>query len=80
MDIDEEDLDDFDFEDIYDYIEGAGYIVLEKGAFPADMAAMSSYIGDLSNWKFKELLCDVCGLSHLATKEDILNAIKDKIN
>ena len=74
------DLDDFDFEEIYNYLEDAGYVILEKGNFPADMSAMTSYISDLSNWKFKELLCDICGLSHLSSKEDILNAIKNKIS
>lgn len=80
MSVDDEDLDDFDFEEIYNYIEDAGYVILEKGAFPADMSAMSSYIGDLSNWKFKEMLCDICSLSHLATKDDILKAIAEKIS
>lgn len=73
-------IDDFDFEEVYNYLEDAGYVILEKGAFPADMMAMSSYIGDLSNWKFKEMLCDICGLSHLATKDDILKAVAEKIS
>lgn len=79
MSIDEESLDDFDLEDIIDAVENSGYIVLKKGTLPADINAMTRYIGDLSNWKFKDILCDILGLNHLASKEDIINEVKNKL-
>ena len=40
---------------------------------------VSKYIQDLSSFKFKEFMCDICGLSHLATKEEIINEIKNRL-
>jgi len=80
MSIDDEDLDNFDFDEIINYIENhSHYCVLKNGDFSAGMNAVSSYIGDLTSWKLKDVLCDICGISHLSTKEDIINALKEKI-
>lgn len=73
-------LNDFNNFEIIDYLEDSGYSVFENSAVSkSECSGMSDYIHDAPKWKFKEILCDTLGLSHLATKEEIINEIKNRL-
>ena len=76
---DDEELDDFPEDAIVEYLVNRGYTVLKKYAFPVDLSKTSTYINDLEPWKFKDVMCDILGLSHLADKETILKELSNKI-
>lgn len=80
--VDEEDINISDFEEqqIIDYIEGAGYCVFKKGVVnTSNMDGVKQYLDELSNWKFRDSICDLLGLSHCASKDDIINNLKERI-
>ena len=80
--IDEEDasLDGFEDNQLISELTKHGYEVFGKDeAYPVKLDCVSRHIQDLSSYKFKEFMCDVCGLSHLATKEEIINEIKNRL-
>ena len=57
-----------------------GYEIFGTDAvYPLKLDNVSKYIQELSSFKFKEFMCDICGLSHLATKEEIINKIKNRL-
>ena len=80
--IDEEDVTLANFDDsdmIYELITH-GYEVFDKDdVYPIKLNNVSKYIQELSSYKFKEFMCDICGLSHLATNEEIINEIKNRL-
>ena len=80
--INEEDvsLDGFEDNQLISKLTNRGYEVFgENEGYPVQLDNVSKYIQDLSSYKFKEFMCDVCGLSHLATKEEIINEIKNRL-
>lgn len=80
--IDEEDvsIDGFEDNQLISKLTDRGYEVFgENERYPVKLDCTSKYIQYLSSYKFKEFMCDVCGLSHLATKEEIINGIKDRL-
>ena len=73
-------LENFDDSDMIYELITHGYEIFDKNAvYPVKLNNVSNYIQDLSSYKFKEFMCDVCGLSHLATKEEIINGIKNRL-
>ena len=79
----EEDVDITDFElyQVIDYIESNGYAVFEKGVTTENkLGCLAHYLGDVPGWKLKELLCDMLGVGHLTSRDDIIREIKEKIN
>jgi len=80
--IDEEDvsIDGFEDNQLISKLTDRGYEVFgENEQYPVKLDCTSKYIQDLSSYKFKEFMCDVCGLSHLATNEEIINEIKNRL-
>ena len=71
---------DFDHKQIIDYLEELGFSVFENSCISSnECSGISKYMEEAPNWKFKDLLCDALGLSHLATKEEIISKISEKL-
>jgi len=80
--IDEEDvsLDGFEDYQLISKLADHGYEIFDKDVvYPVKLDNVSKYIQELSSYKFKEFMCDICGLSHLATNEEIINEIKNRL-
>lgn len=80
--IDEEDvsLDGFEDYQLINKLTDHGYEIFDKDAvYPVKLDNVSKYIQELSSYKFKGFMCDICGLSHLATNEEIINEIKNRL-
>ena len=80
VDVEDVEVSDFEDQQIIDYLECAGYCVFKKGVVnTSDMDGVKLYLDELSNWKFREAICDLLGLSHRASKDDIINKLKERI-
>ena len=80
LDKDNVDLDIFEDCQIISYLEEAGYSVFENSSVSKnECSGISVYMNEVPNWKFKEIMCDTLGLSHMATKEEIINEIKNRL-
>lgn len=80
--IDEEDvsLDGFEDYQLISQLADHGYEIFDKDAvYPVKLDNVSKYLQELSSYKFKGFMCDICGLSHLATNEEIINEIKNRL-
>lgn len=64
-------FDDSDIEYIIDIIGDWKYQVV-KGS-------VVEYLQDMPNYKLKDLLCDVAGVSHYTSKDDLLKLIGERI-
>lgn len=79
MYINDESLDDFDLEDIINAVEDSGYTVVNNKYGWNDYDIVK-YLNDLPKWKLREVLCDLTGLNHLVSNDEIIKEIKEKIN
>lgn len=79
MYIDDESLDDFDLEEIINAVEDSGYTVVNNSYGWNDYGIVK-YLNDLPKWKLREVLCDLAGLNHLVSNDEIIKEIKEKIN
>lgn len=78
MYINDESLDDFDLEQIINTVEDSGYTVVNNKYCWNDYSI--KYLNDLPKWKLREVLCDLTGLNHLVSNDEIIREIKEKIN
>ena len=81
---DKAEISDFHESDMMNELDKRGYKVLQKnderligGVVTID--ALAGYLRDIQNWKLKDFLCDVLCITHLSSKEDITEAIKNVI-
>lgn len=65
------DLDDVELADIVDHIKGHDYMVIEGNK-------MADFISDLPSYKLKDLLCDVVGVNHHTSKDEVLKLLSEK--
>ena len=79
MHIDDESLDDFDLEEIINTVEDSGYTVVNNKYCWNDYSIVK-YLNDLPKLKLREVLCDLTGLNHLVSNDEIIREIKEKIN
>ena len=79
MYINDESLDDFDLEQIINTVEDSGYTVVNNKYCWNDYSIIK-YLNDLPKWKLREVLCDLTGLNHLVSNDEIIREIKEKIN
>ena len=80
MYINDESLDDFDLEQIINTVEDSGYTVVNNKYCWNDYSIVIKYLNDLPKWKLREVLCDLTGLNHLVSNDEIIREIKEKIN
>lgn len=80
VDVEDVEVSDFEDQQIIDYLERSGYCVFKKGvANTSDMDSVRMYLEDVPAWKFKEAMCDLLGISHTSTKDEIINKLKERI-
>lgn len=65
------DLEDIDLEYIINYVEANGHEVVE--------GSVSKYLSELQGYKLKDLLCDVVGVNHHTSKEELLKLLGERI-
>ena len=73
-------ISDFTIEQIKEYLDKEGYHVIRSGArgnYNTD--GVIQFIEELPNWKLRELMCDICGITHVSSTDDIINSIKEKL-
>ena len=77
---DEIKLNEFDDIDIKFYLEKRGYNVFEKGCiYESVNDGVAIYLEDIPFHKRKDFLCDILGIGHYNTKEDILNTLRERL-
>ena len=79
MYINDESLDDFDLEQIINTVEDSGYTVVNNKYCWNDYSIVK-YLNDLPKWKLREVLCDLTGLNHLVSNDEIIREIIEKIS
>ena len=77
---DEVTLNEFDDIDIKFYLENRGYNVFKKGCIDESaIDGVEKYFEDMPVHKRKDFLCDILGIGHYNTKEDILNTLRERL-
>ena len=80
IDKDEITLTNFDVDEMIGYLEDAGYEVFDKDYCPdTALDGVIRYFENNQPYKLKEFLCDLCRISHLSSKEQIIKEIMEKI-
>lgn len=73
-------LSDFTIEQIKEYLDKEGYHVIRSGARGNNNTdGVIQFIEELPKWKLRELMCDICGITHVSSTDDIINSIKEKL-
>ena len=80
VDRDDITLTDFDEDELIGYLEESGYEVYDYENSP-DMSlnGVTKYFENNQPYKLKEFLCDLCRISHLSSKEQIIKELIEKI-
>ena len=77
---DEITLNEFDDIDIKFYLENQGYNVFKKDCIDESaIDGVAIYLEDIPFHKRKDFLCDILGIGHYNTKEDILNTLRERL-
>ena len=72
-------LADFDNDKLIDYLENNGYEVFDKDGSPdTSLDGVIKYFENKQPYKLKEFLCDLCQISHLSSKEQIIKELLEK--
>lgn len=80
VDKDDITVSDFSEDELIGYLEDAGYEVFDKDNCPdTSLDAVIRYFENNQSYKLKEFLCDLCRLSHLSSKEQIIKELTEKI-
>jgi len=80
VDRDDITLADFDNDKLIGYLEDAGYAVFDKDNCPdTSLDGVIRYFENNQSYKLKEFLCDLCRISHLSTKEQIIKELMEKM-
>lgn len=66
------DLDEVDLSDIVEHIKGHGYTVVEGDK-------LADIISDLPPYKLKDLLCDVVGVNHHTSTDQVFKLLREKL-
>ena len=73
-------ISDFTIEQIKEYLDKEGYHVIRSGARGNNNTdGVIQFIEELPKWKLRELMCDICGITHVSSTDDIINSIKEKL-
>lgn len=73
-------LADFDDDKLIGYLENAGYEVYDYLNSPdTSLDGVIRYFENEQPHKLKEFLCDLCRISHLSSKEQIIKELIEKI-
>lgn len=79
--VDRDDISPTDFDDdrLINYLEDHGYEVYDYENSPdTSLDSVIRYFENNQPYKLKEFLCDLCRISHLSSKEQIIKEIMEK--
>ena len=80
VDRDDITLADFDKDELIGYLEESGYEVYDYENSPdTSLEGIIRYFENNQPYKLKEFLCDLCRISHLSSKEQIIKELSEKI-
>jgi len=72
-------LANFDDDEMIGYLEDAGYEVFDNDNCPDTLLdGVIRYFENNQSYKLKEFLCDLCRISHLSSKEQIIKELMEK--
>ena len=70
---------DFDVDRLINYLEDNGYEVYDYENSPdTSLDGVIRYFENNQPYKLKEFLCDLCRISHLSSKEQIIKELMEK--
>ena len=70
---------DFSDDELIGYLEDAGYEVYDYENSPdTSLDSVIRYFENNQSYKLKEFLCDLCRISHLSSKEQIIKELMEK--
>ena len=70
---------DFSEDELIGYLENAGYEVYDYENSPdTSLDGVIRYFENNQPYKLKEFLCDLCRISHLSSKEQIIKELMEK--
>jgi hypothetical protein len=72
-------LSDFSETELIKYLKSRGYRVYGDEVDLSSLERLAQDLQDVQQYKLKGFLCDLFELSHMASKEDIINEMKSKI-
>ena len=71
---------DFSEDELIEYLENAGYEVYDYENSPdTSLDGVIRYFENKQPYKLKEFLCDLCQISHLSSKEQIIKELLEKL-
>ena len=79
--VDRDDISPSDFDDdrLINYLEDTGYEVYDYENSPdTSLDGVIRYFENNQPYKLKEFLCDLCRISHLSSKEQIIKELMEK--
>lgn len=69
---------DFDIDELIEYLEDVGYEVYDYENPDTSLEGIIRYFENKQSYKLKEFLCDLCRISHLSSKEQIIKELSEK--
>lgn len=79
VDRDDITVSDFSEDELIDYLENAGYEVYDCENSPdTSLEGIIRYFENNHHIKLKEFLCDLCRISHMSSKEQIIKELMEK--
>lgn len=70
---------DFSKMELIEYLKSLGYNVYGDELSLSLLEKLAQDLQDVQPYKLKDFLCDLFELSHMASKEDIINEMRNKI-
>ena len=71
---------DFTIEQIKEYLDKEGYHVIRSGVIGNNNTdGVIQVIEESPKRKLRELMCDICDITHVSSTDDIINSIKEKL-
>ena len=68
----------FSTENMLDYLESQGFELIGKYNIPA-FSTMRNWVSNASKWKIRDYFCDMCGVSHTISNDDLMKELRSKI-
>ena len=68
----------FSTENMLDYLERQGFELIGKYNIPA-FSTMRKWVSNASKWKIRDYFCDMCGVSHTISNDDLMKELRSKI-
>ena len=68
----------FSTENMLDYLERQGFELIGECNIPA-FGTMRNWVSNAPKWKIRDYFCDMCGVSHTISNDDLMKELRSKI-